>query len=72
MSATGEAKDALVSGAKPRRAARVCERGRHPTLGLRMASVRMEGARRARRRAIAAADARACRVSVAVMEAAAP
>ena len=48
MSAAGEAQDAFVSRAKPRRVARVCERGRRPTIVLRMASVHIEGARRAR------------------------
>ena len=52
MSATGEAKDALVSWAKPRRAARVCERRRHPTLVIGVTKIQIEGARRARRRAI--------------------
>jgi len=70
MSAAGEAKDDLVSRAKPRRAARVCERGRRPTLGDRKARCCREGARRARRRAIAhAADTPAHRVALPAMEA---
>ena len=58
MSPTGEAEDTFASRAKPRRVARVCECGWHPTLGLRKTSPCTEGARSARRRAIAhAADA---------------
>ena len=59
MSAAGKAMDAFASRAKPRRAARVCERGRRPTLDIRAAASCNEGARRARRRAMAGvADAR--------------
>ena len=57
MSASGEAKDAQVSRAEPRREARDCERGRHPTRAVLVPAICKEGARRARRRAIAAADA---------------
>jgi hypothetical protein len=71
MSAAGEAKDAFVSRAKPRRAARVCERRRHPILGLQVASIHIEGARRARRRAIAhPADTLARQAVLNAMEAA--
>ena len=53
MSAAGEGKDAFVSRAKPRRAARVCERGWRPTEEGGITRMYTEGARRARRRAIA-------------------
>ena len=53
MSAAGVTQDAFVSRAKPRRVARVCERRWRPTLGNRAARFCKEGARRARRRAIA-------------------
>jgi hypothetical protein len=59
MSAAGKAMDAFASRAKPRRAARGCERGRRPTLHSRTATSCKEGARRAHRRAMAeVADAR--------------
>ena len=53
MSAAGEAEDAQASRAKPRRAARVCERGWCPTLHIGVPQACEEDARRARRRAIA-------------------
>jgi hypothetical protein len=69
MSAAGGAKDAFVSRAKPRRAARVCERGRRPTLGDRADRFCKEDARRARRRAIAhATDSRAGKIPAIAME----
>jgi hypothetical protein len=52
MSAAGEAKDTFASRAKPRREARVCERGWHPTLDPRKTNDGAEGAGTARRRAI--------------------
>ena len=71
MSAAGEAKDALVSRAKPRREARVCERRQRPTLCSRALGICKEGARRARRRAIAhTADTLTPHVLVNAMEAA--
>ena len=60
MSAAGEAMEARASRAKPRLEARVCERGRGPTLAATNCAVlpRREH-RRARRRAVAqGADAR--------------
>ena len=57
MSPSGEAKDTQASRAKPRRAARGCERGWRSTLSIGTPQAGNEGARRARRRAIAAADA---------------
>jgi hypothetical protein len=72
MSAAGVAKDTFASGAKPRREARVCERGWHPTPATDTTGYRAEGARRARRRAIAhAADTPTRRDIVNCMEAAA-
>jgi hypothetical protein len=55
MSAAGEAEDAFASRAQPRRAARVCERGRRPTRDSHAPRTMTEGARRARRHAIAPA-----------------
>ena len=53
MSETGEAEDAFVSRAKPRRAAGACERGRRPTAESDRTGLHAEGARGAHRRAIA-------------------
>ena len=58
MSAPGEAKDACASRATPRLGERVCEHGRRPTLDRANGdAVPRRELRRARRRAIAAADA---------------
>jgi hypothetical protein len=71
MSAAGEAEDAFASRAKPRRAAPVWERGRRPTVGRGKIGLHAEGARRARRRAIAhPADAASYDDFVNLMEAA--
>jgi hypothetical protein len=71
MSAAGVTQDAFVSRAKPRREARVCERRRRPTLCNRALGFCKEGARTARRRAIAhAADGGAFHAPAGLPEAA--
>ena len=58
MSAPGRNQDVHASGAKPRLGERVCEHGRRPTLDRANGdAVPRRALRRARRRAIAAADA---------------
>jgi hypothetical protein len=53
MSATGKAKDARASRAKPRLEERVCEHGWRPTFDVRIGTALTECARRAGRRASA-------------------
>ena len=57
MSESGETKDAFASRAPPTRAARVCERGRPPTLPIGVTNFGLGGAARARRRELADAAA---------------